>query len=87
LLPYDVVVDRHGYAWAGGEYSDRILRLDPKTGEFTEYRLPGFVNVRRVFVDNSTTPVAFWVGANHTASIIKLEPLDAAPPITTTSGR
>lgn len=86
-LPYDVVVDKHGYAWAGGEYSNRILRLDPKTGEVTEYGLPGFVNVRRVFVDNSTTAVAFWVGANHTASIIKLEPLDAAPAITTTSGR
>ena len=33
-------------------------------------------NIRRVFVDNSTTPVTFWVGSNHGASIIKLEPLD-----------
>lgn len=86
-LPYDVVVDRHGYAWAGGEYSDRILRLDPKTGEFTEYGLPGFVNVRRVFVDNRPTPVAFWVGANHTASIVKLEPLDTAPAVPTATAR
>jgi hypothetical protein len=31
-------------------------------------------NIRRVFVDN-TTPV-FWVGSNHGASIIKVEPLD-----------
>jgi hypothetical protein len=29
-----------------------------------------------VFVDNSTTPVTFWVGSNHGASIIKLEPMD-----------
>jgi hypothetical protein len=29
-----------------------------------------------VFVDNSATPVAFWVGSNHGASIVKLEPLD-----------
>jgi len=27
-------------------------------------------------VDNSTTPVTFWVGNNHGASIVKLEPLD-----------
>jgi len=27
-------------------------------------------------VDNSTTPVTFWVGSNHGASIVKLEPLD-----------
>jgi streptogramin lyase len=77
-LPYDVVADKHGHVWAGGEYTDRILRLDPETDEFTEYSLPGFVNVRRVFVDNRPTPVAFWVGANHSASIIKLEPLDAS---------
>ena len=33
-------------------------------------------NVRRVWVDNSTTPVTFWVGSNHGASIVKVEPLD-----------
>jgi virginiamycin B lyase len=29
-----------------------------------------------VFVDNSTNPVTFWVGSNHGASVLKLEPLD-----------
>jgi hypothetical protein len=29
-----------------------------------------------MFVDNSTTPVTFWVGSNHGAAIIKLEPLE-----------
>jgi virginiamycin B lyase len=74
--PYDVTVDRNGDAWSGGEYNDRILRLNPATGEFTEYLLPRQTNVRRVFVDNATTPVTFWVGNNHGASIVKLEPLD-----------
>ena len=60
----------------GGEYNDRILRLNPATGEFVEYLLPLQTNVRRVFVDNSTTPVTFWVGNNHNASIVKLEPLE-----------
>ena len=31
---------------------------------------------RQLFVDNSTSPVTFWVGNNHGASIVKLEPLD-----------
>jgi streptogramin lyase len=75
-FPYDVTVDRNGDVWSGGEYNDRILRLNPKTGEFIEYLLPRKTNVRRVFVDNSTTPVTFWVGNNHGASIIKLEPLE-----------
>jgi imidazolonepropionase-like amidohydrolase/streptogramin lyase len=75
--PYDVTADRNGEVWTGGEYNDRIQRLDPTSGEFVEYLLPRSTNVRRVFVDNRTTPVTFWVGNNHGASIVRLEPLDA----------
>jgi virginiamycin B lyase len=74
--PYDVVTDRNGEAWTGSMLSDRVSRLDPKTGEFVEYLLPRRTNIRRVFVDNSTTPVSFWVGNNHGAAIVKVEPLD-----------
>jgi streptogramin lyase len=77
-FPYDVTIDKNGDVWAGGEYNDRILRLDPKSGQFIEYLLPRKTNVRRVFVDNSTTPVTFWVGNNHGASIVKLEPLEGS---------
>jgi virginiamycin B lyase len=52
-----------------------VLRLDPRSGQSTEYRLPRSTNIRRVFVDNSTNPVTFWVGSNHGASIVKLEPV------------
>jgi len=73
--PYDVTGDRNGEVWSGGEYNDRIVRLSPSTGRFIEYLLPGPTNVRRVWVDNSTNPVTFWVGSNHAASIVKLETL------------
>lgn len=74
--PYDVVSDRNGEAWTGSVMSDRVARLDPKTGQVVEYLLPKETNIRRVFVDNSTTPVTFWTGSNHGAAIVKLEPLD-----------
>ena len=74
--PYDVTVDRNGEAWTGSMMTDRVTRLDPKSGAFVDYLLPRETNIRRVFVDNSTTPVTFWVGNNHSGSIIKLEPLD-----------
>ena len=74
--PYDVVTDKNGEAWTGSMLSDRVSRLNPKTGEFVEYLLPKTTNIRRVFVDNSTTPVTFWVGSNHGASIVKVEPMD-----------
>ena len=72
--PYDVIPDKNGELWAAGMSTDRVVRLDPKTGKVTEYQLPRSTNVRRVWVDNSTTPVTFWVGSNHGASIVKVEP-------------
>jgi streptogramin lyase len=74
--PYDVALDKNGEAWTGSMLTDRILRLDPKTGQFVEYLMPNEMNIRRVFVDNSTTPVTFWVGSNHGGTIVKVEPLD-----------
>jgi virginiamycin B lyase len=74
--PYDVIADRNGEAWSGNEYNDRIVRLKPAAGEMIEYLLPRQTNVRRVWVDNRTNPVTFWVGNNHGASIVKLETLD-----------
>jgi streptogramin lyase len=74
--PYDVALDKNENAWTGSMTTDRIARLDTKTDQFTEYLLPRSTNIRRVFVDSSTNPVTFWVGNNHGASIVKLEPLD-----------
>jgi virginiamycin B lyase len=74
--PYDVTTDKNGDAWTGSMLSDRVTRLNPTTGEAISYLLPRSTNIRRVFVDNSTTPVTFWVGNNHGASIVRVEPLE-----------
>jgi virginiamycin B lyase len=74
--PYDVAIDKNEEAWTGSMITDQVTRLNTKSGELVDYLLPRSTNIRRVFVDNSTTPVTFWVGSNHGASIIKLEPLD-----------
>ena len=74
--PYDVAIDRNEEAWTGSMLTDQVTRLNSKNGEMVQYLLPRSTNIRRVFVDNSTDPVTFWVGSNHGASIIKLEPLD-----------
>ena len=74
--PYDVFLDKNGELWSGSMASDRILRFAPGSGAAVEYLLPRQTNVRRVFVDDTTTPVTFWVGNNHGAAIVKLEPLD-----------
>jgi virginiamycin B lyase len=74
--PYDAVADKNGNVWEVNETSDRVGRLDPRTGQITDYLLPRYGNIRRVFVDDRTSPVTIWIGNNLAASIIKMEPLD-----------
>jgi streptogramin lyase len=74
--PYSVAVDRNGEAWAGGMYTDYVFRLNPATGKVTKYLMPTVnANVRMVDVDRSGKP-SVWIGANHHARIIRIEPLD-----------
>lgn len=72
--PYDVVPAKNGDVWTGSMLTDQVDRLDPKTGKFVEYLLPRKTNIRRVFFDDAHN--ALWVGSNHGASIVKVEPLD-----------
>jgi len=74
--PYDAVAGRNGEAWTGSMLTDRVSRLDIKSGTYTEYMLPRPTNIRRVYLDDSKSPGALWIGSNHGASIVKVEPLD-----------
>jgi len=74
--PYDAQLDRNGNAWSGSMTTDRVIRLNPKTGEIIEYPLPRSTNIRRVYVDNTAANPTLWVGSNHGASVVKVEPLD-----------
>ena len=76
VAPYDVVKTRSNEAWTGSMLTDRVSRLDLSTGHVVDYLLPRSTNIRRVFVDDAGQRPVFWVGSNHGASIIKVEPLD-----------
>lgn len=74
--PYAVALDKNGDVWAGGVSTDYVVRLNPATGKTTKYLMPTVNhNIRRMNVDRSGKPVV-WIGANHHAKIIKIEPLD-----------
>ena len=74
--PYDVVLDRYGEAWevneaptasAGSIHDRRVHRISAAALQQLSVAS---------FVDDRTTPVTVWVGNNHGACVIKIEPLD-----------
>jgi streptogramin lyase len=75
-FPYRANFDKNGAIWASTMATDRVVRMDPKTGETEQYLMPSETNMRTLYVDNSTTPVSFWVGSNHAHALVKVEPLD-----------
>jgi streptogramin lyase len=76
-MPYDVVPTKDSSeVWTGSMLNDLVARLDTKTGQVTEYLLPRTTNIRRVFVEETGPRPILWVGSNHGASIVKVEPLD-----------
>jgi virginiamycin B lyase len=75
--PYDVAPTKGGAeVWTGSMMSDQVSRLDTKSGAVTEYLLPRTTNIRRVFVQETGPRPVLWVGNNHGAAIVKVEPLD-----------
>jgi virginiamycin B lyase len=75
-MPYDAIFDNSTYAWTGGMGNDHVSRLNVQTGEIVDYLLPSKTNIRRVDVDKTANPSQLWVGNNHGAAIIRVEPLE-----------
>ena len=75
-FPYRANIDKNGAIWASTMATDRVVRMDPKTGATEQYLMPSETNMRTLYVDNSTTPVSFWVGSNHAHTLVKVEPQD-----------
>jgi streptogramin lyase len=75
--PYDVVPSKGGAeVWTGSMSNDHVTRLETKTEEVTNYLLPRTTNIRRVFVEETGRRPVLWIGNNHGAAIIRVEPLE-----------
>jgi streptogramin lyase len=68
--------DSRGHVWAPSNSSDRVMRLDPKTGEIVEYLMPTRdFDVKQVSIDPVSKKGALMANVRN-ARIIKIEPLD-----------
>jgi streptogramin lyase len=52
------------------------MRINPKTGETSEYLLPVYYDARKVVVDPSTANTNVWLPNKNLAQLIRIEPLD-----------
>jgi streptogramin lyase len=73
--PYDAMFDDKTYVWTASMSNDHVVRMNVQTGEFTEYLLPRYTNIRSVEVNKSGGLSTLWVGNNHGARILHIEPL------------
>jgi len=75
--PYDVVPSKGAAeVWTGSMSNDHVTRLNTKTEEITDYLLPRTTNIRRVFLEETGARPVLWIGNNHGAAIVRVEPLD-----------
>ena len=74
--PYDAQIDKAGWVWTDNMMNDLVTRLDPKTGQSVQYLMPVETNGRRIAVDDYGTKPSLWIGANHQAVVMHVEPLD-----------
>jgi virginiamycin B lyase len=74
FMPYDAEYDNQKYAWTGSMFGDHVGRMNVETGEWDIFLLPHATNIRRIHVQEG--PVSsLWVGMNHEAKIVHIEPL------------
>ena len=68
--------DKNGYVYATSNMSERVLRLDPKSGEVIEYQVPTDFDSKEIVHDPTTSRVTLWMANTRNARILKVEPLD-----------
>ena len=75
--PYTATVpDRNGYVYAPSNMSERLLRLDPRTGDVIEYQMPTEFDTKKIAYDPTTEEVVLWMTNKRTARITRVEFLD-----------
>ncbi|HMI96138.1 MAG TPA: carboxypeptidase regulatory-like domain-containing protein [Micropepsaceae bacterium] len=76
VAPYDAQIDKNGEVWTDNMMDDRVTRIDPRTGKAVQFLMPIETNSRRIAVDDYGARPGIWIGANHQAIVMKVEPLE-----------
>ena len=67
--------DKDGYVYAPSNMTERLMRLDPETGQVIEYQMPTDFDTKKIVHDPSTDRTALWMANTRNARLIRVEPL------------
>jgi virginiamycin B lyase len=77
MAPYTASMpDRNGYVYAPSNMAERLVRLDPQTGEIIEYQMPTEFDTKKLNWDPTTDQPVLWMANMRTARITRVEPID-----------
>jgi streptogramin lyase len=76
ISPYYARPDKNGNIWVSSTGTDRLLRLDPKTGEITQYLMPVPYDARKVVVDMNAKNTTVWLPNKNAAQLVRVEVYD-----------
>ena len=72
--PYGAMVDKNHMVWVYEMNSDRVLRFNPFTEQFTEYPFPSLgTDNRFIDIDNSTDAPTLWLPYYRVNKIARME--------------
>lgn len=73
ISPYYARPDGKGRIWVSATGSDRLLRLDPKTGAVVQYLMPVHYDARKVVVDLNADRTTVWLPNKNANELVRIE--------------
>ncbi|MEO0030408.1 MAG: hypothetical protein RIS94_166 [Pseudomonadota bacterium] len=73
ISPYYARPDGKGRVWVSATGSDRLLRLNPATGEVVQYLMPVHYDARKVVVDLNATRTTVWLPNKNANQLVRVE--------------
>jgi len=75
--PYSSSIqDSKGRVYLSSNMSERVYRVDTKTGEVASYQMPGNFDSKKITIDRSTNRTVVWMANTRSARIVRVEPLE-----------
>lgn len=75
--PYTCSVpDRKGRVYCPSNMTERMMQLDPNTGQIVEFQWPTELDTKKLSIDPTTDRPVIWGTNKRTARVFRIEPLD-----------